>query len=465
MDRKPKHVILCFCDQLRAFELGCYGHKKIRTPNIDKLASEGYGFDCAVTNSPVCAPARASLISGQYSRTCAGVVDNTFANVLTQDRKRILSPTLAEQFKKYGYRTAVIGTWHSCTHPLRMGFDYSFSPRGGPDYSNRKFQENDGEMFQVDEFSPEYELSKVKEYISKNREAPFFLNYNIQIPHMPIFKGVPDKYRYMYNREDVMLRPNVWDEQSGNLVYNELWFKIYLYEGAFLGRIKEGVKSEDIHDCDLPEGFDLKDLTAMYDGLVSCVDDLIGGLLESLKESGIDEDTLVVLSSDHGDNLGSHGLFNKERLIEESIRIPMIFRNPGCIESGFNHNQIAQTIDIMPTLLDFAGIDIPPNVQGRSLMPLIRKEKDVLEDNYVYIETPFNHIGIRTPQYKYGFQLSKDHREITDDKYCFYDLEDDPYEFKNRAKTDYKPEIANELSGMLRKWNEQTKWHIVGESE
>ena len=125
---KP-NIVLCMCDQMRAFEVGCYGHPVVRTPNIDRLASRGTRFDLAVTNNPVCTPARASLLTGQYSRTCCGMLNNTHVNPPNPKRERMLEPTVAEVCRENGYRTALIGKWHMDPQPQLVGFDHAVYPR------------------------------------------------------------------------------------------------------------------------------------------------------------------------------------------------------------------------------------------------------------------------------------------------------------------------------------------------
>ena len=204
---KP-NVIICQCDQLRAFELSCYGNKIFDTPNIDKLAAQGTMFECAVTNNPLCVPARSCLLTGQYSRTCSGSLDNSFADSPSDKRERLLDTTIAEKFKTAGYKTALIGKWHTYTQPCKVGFDYSLYPRVAHTYRDQIYYENERE-FIVSEFSEEYDIAKVEQYLAENKDTPFFLHYNISLPHMPLLKDVPEKYSKMFSREDVILRENV----------------------------------------------------------------------------------------------------------------------------------------------------------------------------------------------------------------------------------------------------------------
>ena len=162
--------------------------------------------------------------------------------------------------------------------------------------------------------------------------------------------------------------------------------------------------------------------------------------------------------SDHGDNLGSHHLFNKGRLIEESIRIPLILRAPGRCAPRVNAAQIAGIIDVMPTLLDLCGAPIPDAVQGRSLAPLVRGESDALADNVAFIETSSGQVGVRTPAHLYGVQLGEDMRTVNDEGACLFDLEADPYERNNLVDTGHVSDLEVMLRGQVEEWNRTTRW-------
>ena len=153
MNHRP-NIIICICDQLRAFEVGCYGNQVIHTPNIDRLARNGVRFEHAVSTDPVCMPARSSLISGQYARTCMGALGNAsvpdehsrpiVASWPLQDRVHLPDSTIAEQFKDAGYDTALIGKWHIHPAPEIVGFDYSLHPRVNHRHTGQDFVENGG---------------------------------------------------------------------------------------------------------------------------------------------------------------------------------------------------------------------------------------------------------------------------------------------------------------------------------
>jgi arylsulfatase A-like enzyme len=468
-EKKP-NIVVCLCDQLRSFELGCYGNPVIQTPNIDKLAEGGCRFDVAVTNNPVCVPSRSSLLSGQYSRTCVGELWNDASDTPSVKRTRFPQQSLAEVLNEAGYRTALIGKWHIELDPFLMGFEYALYPvyvqYGERNYGwlyrensrdrARFSTEGARELLPQDEFDPAFTSSRMREYIARHKSQPFFLYYNILQPHMPIGPGnMPDKYAKMYDRKDVPLRKNVY--KDGVMAHDEYWFKVYTiwdYWGRhFLNQ--NANRKEDR----LPQGFDLRDLTAYYYGAITCVDDLLGELMRTLEENGIADNTIVVLAADHGDMLGSHHLYNKGYLWEESIRVPLIFRYPRGVNPSVNRTQVASIIDVMPTVLDVCGLPVPKLVQGQSLLPLLRQERESLDKDFQMIETAGFHIGVRTPSHMYGMELDKvKPLNVADDRLYFFDLTDDPFELNNLAGTEEQSHLAEELRQRLTRWNKSTPW-------
>jgi arylsulfatase A-like enzyme len=450
---KKPNVVIIFCDQLRSFTVGCYGNQFVKTPNIDRLAKNGFKFEQCITNGPVSVSARSSLLSGQYSRTSAGSRANEMSKETggslfeRNDRMKFKDPTIAEEFRKLGYKTAQIGKWHIDTRPSLAGFDESLVTAGNI-FTNGSFSKNEEKPYPVPGFTTDYETIMAKEYITanKNSDKPFFLYYNIISPHMPILH-VPYKYSHMYDPKEVPLRDNVW--KDGVLAHDEQWFHIYMWQ-TFYNKAYQPLTAKTSPD------FTLRDLTALYYGSVTWVDDTVGEILASLKENGLEDNTIILFTSDHGDMLGSQHMWNKDRLYEEAIRIPMIFSWPGMIKPDKTSNQIATLIDIMPTLLDLCGGTIPGNVQGQSLMPVLSGKKDRLGMEYAFIETPYGEMGIRTSTHIYGILSNKEDTAIEDDRYLFYDLEEDPYEFKNLAKTDKSSAIANDLRERLIKWDKDT---------
>jgi arylsulfatase A-like enzyme len=446
--RHKPNVIVCLCDQLRAFDVGCYGSSFVRTPNMDKLASQGVRFDVACSNNPVCTPGRSILLSGQYSRTCTGSLINV--GEPEPDRKVFAGPTLAEAFKSAGYRTGLIGKWHIEPHPRCLGFDSAFFPHHSHRYTGQTYFDINGGRRVVTGFSPDAEADELARFIESARGKPFFAFYNISQPHMPL-ADMPDRYKAMYAPAEVPLRSNVLHD--GAPAHDERWFLIYLWDYLYYEK----------HLADtltLPDGFDLRALTALYDGSVSWADDQLGELMQGLASAGLDENTIVVFTSDHGDNLGSHQLFNKDQLYEESIRIPLIFRWPGALAPRAIDTHIASLVDAMPTLLSLAGVDVPGSVQGTDLASVISGDEATVGENAAFIETSGGDVGIRTPTHLYGIKKAKDGRhrasDVIDDRRMFFDLARDPQQMQNLAAE--PSAVADELRERVLRWDRQTAW-------
>lgn len=449
------NVIVCMCDQLRSFEVGCYGNEVVKTPHIDSLAANGARFDIAISNNPVCTPARSSLLTGQYSRTCAGYLGNEGDEAPPHHRKKLLDITMPEAFKQAGYRTALIGKWHIAPHPKLVGFDeYLFPKLHHLNYNQIYFDES-GRGFTARGLAEDFNCARLKSFLEKRARSdkPFFVFYNIATPHMPFF-DVPQAFTAMYSKDDVSLRDNVFIEDK--MAYDEHWFKIYLWDYLYYQGFFQN--NQFGSPFKLPPNFDLRDLTALYYGMVSFTDKYVGRIINLLRKYSLFEDTIFVFTSDHGDNLGSHHRFNKGLLIEESIRIPLIISDACKSNPVENTTQVASLVDLMPTVLALCDIEIPSSVQGNNLGPILKGERDMLDVNCAFIETSSRDIGIRTPTHLYGMKLADDFRTVNDDRLYFYDLTVDPYEQNNLAKTDAQSNTAQILREKLIEWNENTKW-------
>ena len=473
-DGRRPNVVLCFTDQLRPFEIGCYGNPVVRTPQMDRLAAEGFRFDVGITNSPVCAPARATLLSGQYARTCTGSIRNVGS--IGTERTRFPQPTLPEILADAGYATGHVGKWHVHVDPFLLGFDYAYYPVEIPHrYFGRAMREavrepgrlstqTGGESIS-DGFVPHEASRKARDYIRQHKDRPFFLNYSVSLAHMPIGPGnLPPRYDGLYDKEDVLLRDNVYDS-NGRLNRDEWWFKVCT-KWDYFWRTRGG--APDAPGDRLPDGFDLRDLTAYYYGAVTCTDDLLGELMDALEEYGVAGNTIVVFSADHGELLGNHGTYNKDRLYEEAIRVPMIYRHRNGFRPGETAAQVASNADIAPTVLDACGLDVPAHMQGQSLLPVLRGERASLDRDCSFVEAagyqgvsyamPYSMMGIRSPTHKYGIKVEEDDRTIRNDRALFHDLRSDPYELEDLAARGTQGELGSGLRAALLDWHRSTPW-------
>ena len=457
------NLIVCMCDELRAFGLGCYGHPTIRTPHLDRLATQGTRFEHGVSNEPVCMPARSMLLAGQFARTCANTVNNAgwpggasfrdvgFPQWPTADRLGFRDATLPELLRGQGYATHAIGKWHIEAWPDCIGFDHYVIPAHHHTHTSQWFIEDNGQPFSPAGFSVDYEAQRVEQLLHAQRRAdrPLFLYYNISPPHMPL-DDAPEHYKRMYGEDDVVTRPNVdIDETSEDFTWS---VRSYLWDYRWY-------RDHLPHTRVLPEGMNLHRLHALYMGLTSWVDDTVGRLMHALDSSGLAGDTVVVFTSDHGDNLGSHGRMGKGSLNEESIRVPMLVRGPG-VAKQVNTTQVAGLIDLAPTLLRLGGAKPAPHLHGQDLTPVLAGAPR-LERDFAFIETGIDGAGVRTPTHMLGLPWAGHTRKLTDAPGWFTDLRDDPYQL--RRLRDDQPELRAELESHVRAWDAATPWLLDGD--
>lgn len=444
------NIVVLLCDQLRPFELGCYGHEVVMTPNIDRLASQGVRFELACSSNPLCSPARASLVSGQYSRTCTGILGNV--EEPGTEREHFPDPTLPELLKNLGYETMLVGKWHIGCEPGVLGFNRAIYPKVSHRNTHQTYFDETRQSMIVEGFAPDFELEITEGFLSQEHEKPFFLFHNLSLPHMPFF-DVPDRFKTRYSPDEVEIRPNAYIK--GKLPYDENWFKIYMYDYQYY-------REHEPWTNELPAGFDLRTLTALYYGMIASVDDQVGRILDCLERTGLMENTVVVFLSDHGDNLGSHGRFNKHSTNDEAIRIPFIFSWPGRLQPGVVDSCVASLVDVAPTLLSLIGEQIPEYMQGRNLVSLLLDTNTAFEDDSAFIENIGGEIAIRTPTHLFACLTQEDEgelqRKVVDDEYEFFDLRNDPYQLRNLAKTGEQADVSSALKERLLHWNEVTPW-------
>jgi len=452
------NIIVCICDQLRAFETGCYGNPVIRTPHVDRLAREGARFELAVTNFPVCMAARSVLLSGEFNRTCTGGVGNVVFPSRPGDcnmpeypdygRPHLPDRTLPECLRELGYHNTVIGKWHLHSWPNDIGFDRYLIPRVHHCHSGQSFTEDGGPEFVPPQWSVDFEAERVEQYLHQRAQAagPFFLYYSISPPHCPV-ADAPEEYRTMYAPEEVPLRPNV--DLSRPLDQQDHWFRVYRWDFRHYNLHLP-------HTEQLPEGYDLRALIAEYYGMTTWMDAAVGRMLGALDRTGLAENTIVVFTSDHGDNLGSLGLVQKGGPTEESIRIPLIVRHPAGIGPRAVEGTVASLVDIGPTLLDQVGGQTPSHMSGRNLSPLLRGEAAAIRAE-AFIEIG-NSVAIRTPEHMCFLRRQRETGELGPAAHQFFDMLEDPYQLRNLAGTDEQALARLELETLIRDWDARTPW-------
>ena len=469
MTERP-NIILCTCDQLRAFETGCYGNEFIVTPNIDRLASEGVRFEQAVTNFPVCMAARSVLLSGQCNRTCTGGIANVEFTSFEGNhelpeypfpgRPHLKDTTLPEMLQAAGYDTAVIGKWHIHSWPHDIGFDYYLIPRVHHCHTGQHYTENGDPEFVPSGYSVDFEADRVESFFKEktDQEKPFFLYYNISPPHCPM-SDAPERYTTMYDPEAVPLRENVNPELR--LKNQDHWFKVYCWDFRYY-------KFHLPYTEKLPQNFTIRDVTALYYGMTTWVDDTVGRMLAALESAGLAENTIVIFTSDYGDNLGSHGMVQKNTPNEESLRVPYIIRWPAKLATNkVDHTNVISHVDIMPTLLSLLDYPIPDHIDGRDFKSMLKDVGGSSDTNsHAYFETSEG-AGIRTTDRLCFIPYDDAHsakeirsntRKLAETPAQFYNLTNDPYEQDNLAGADREQEEQTRLIRMVHDWNKHVPW-------
>lgn len=447
MSQRP-NVLVILMDQLRACEMDCYGANLGLTPNMDRFSGEGTRFACAVTPSPLCSPARSCLLSGQYARTCTGTAGNADGEPLAGRRRFFPCATLPEQLRNAGYETYLTGKWHIADHPAQLGFQHALYPKVHHRNRGQDYYDETGRHFVEEGYGADLELATTRRILAAPHDRPFFLYHNIYQPHMPYF-DMPERYRTLIDPETVALRPNAIVGSAP--AQDEEWFHIYMYDYLYYQEHLPFTR-------ELPPSFNLRHLTALYRGMVRSADDQVGEVLDALAASGHLEDTIVVIASDHGDNLGSHSRFNKESSQQEALRVPLMVRWPGRVRQQTASQLAASLVDVAPTLLGLLGLPIPAGMQGRNLAPLLQQgeEEGLPAERNAYFECVLGEVGIHTTTHCFALMTDPETHTVRDSAFRFTDFARDPYELENLAKTGGEEELARSLQAAALRWHRET---------
>jgi arylsulfatase A-like enzyme len=424
-------IVFVFRDQQRYDTMGCAGNSAIRTPSFDRLAAEGVFFTQAFSGCPICSAYRGQVLTGRYSHA-NGVVDNEYA--LFDDEV-----TLAHALGGAGYRTAFVGKWHLGYGPYtpekRFGFDYMAASNClHSTYYEGEYWENEKGPLTMDDWFPIYEtdlaIRFLEDHIEREPDTPFFLGMSWEPPHWP-YGEYPDEYD-MYEPGDMPVSPNV-PEQLVPFARQEL---------------------------------------ADYYGNITGMDAQMGRVLGWLEKNGLRENTIVCYSSDHGDHLWSHGygkpadkwLHHTKRAskgtpYDESVHIPFLLSWPARVKAGSTTDVLFNSVDVMPTLLSLAGVEIPERVQGTDLSHAVLGSEGEEPDS-VYLQilgsgwpTRREWVGcwrgLRTKRWVYA-------RWLNDEQVWLFDRENDPYEMKNLAGKPEHADTEKELRARLDRWMKET---------
>ncbi|MFH0963765.1 MAG: sulfatase-like hydrolase/transferase [Planctomycetota bacterium] len=479
-NRRP-NVLLIITDQQRRDTIRCYGQEAATTPHVDWLASRGARFDNAFCCAPMCSPARASILSGLYPHS-HGVIANHQARPGPDQMHLPKNIALvADYLKPAGYLCGYSGKWHLGTgsdrrgfsdfaarlgvydvdspeedemqeHARRLGINIAFGDSrtvdsgADPDPAYYDQHANVGPaLLPLADFPASLMCDKAVDFIRRasRADAPFMLVFSCTEPHPPCV--APRPFHNMYRPEDVTL-PSTWQDRSfyAHLARRPHWQLKTTEELALTGD-------------------DLRKIWAAYLGTASYVDHLVGRLASALLETDAINDTLIVFTSDHGDMLGSHGLFAKgPTLYDEVVRVPLIVVPPG----GLNPSAVCETLvshaDLAPTILDFCGVPIPPSMQGLSIRPQTLGAPGP-PDRAVACEyhssnwtDPVSPLRMwRTAEWKYVESALGDHE--------LYRLAEDPDELHDLAADPAFAPVLARLQEDLHRWCRATgdTWPIV----
>ena len=445
--------------------LGCYGSSLIKTPNIDRIANEGLRFVNSFTTNALCAPSRATLLTGKYSHL-NGMLSNqadTTGGITTAPAFDPSQETLAKILKRHGYQTGMVGKWHLPPDPGQVGFDYFVFKKGagGPYYAADGYLRNTalGSTTVVERSYPGYITDNMTDLAIEGMRQftqPFLMMVQFFNAHRPF--DPPHKYEHLY--DDVRI-------QEPGTFYDD-------YSSRTSAARQARMRIAEMPDFNPPAGlttrqrqqWNYQQFMRHFLATVKAQDDNVGRILDFLDQSGLADNTIVVFTGDHGFFLGEHGWFDKRFMYEESLRVPWMIRHPGVVKPGSVSTDWVVNIDNAPTALDLAGVPVPPDMQGRSLMPLLGGAapsdwRKSLYYHYYEFGPPhfvYPHFGVRTERHKLIYYYNVNEWEL-------FDLEKDPDEMENlfewngvRVHPAYES-VATDLVNQLKALREQYPGH------
>lgn len=492
---KRPNIIFIMSDDHAYQAISAYGSDLIKTPNIDRIAEEGMLFEKAFVTNSICAPSRAVILTGKHSHL-NGLVDNSVHFDSTQ-------MTFPKVLRENGYKTAMIGKWHLKSEPT--GFDFwKVLPDQGH-YYNPEFRTPEGMVLDsgyVTDLITDFAIDWLDEV--KDDGAPFMLMYQHKAPHrewllteenykeytqkeFPEPESLFDDYQgrgraakeaemristHMGVTSDNKIQPKIAEKLGhkdflswySNAYHNNLdrmskeeraaWEKVY-------GPINEEFEKANLQGDELVK-WKYQRYMQDYLGSIASVDENVGRLMDYLEENGLAENTIIVYTSDQGFYLGEHGWFDKRFMYEESFRTPLMIKWPGVIKAGSKNSDLVQNLDFAETFLEAAGVSIPEEMQGKSMVPLLKGEKVEWRDAlyYHYYEYPGihavkRHNGVRTDRYK----LIHFYYDI--DEWELYDLEKDPHEMNNvyedPAYAEVKTAMHQKLDELMKQYKDEVK--------
>ena len=456
---KPPNILLILADDHAKNALGCYGNTDIKTPALDRIAAEGMRFNHALTPNSFCTPARASVLTGKYSHK-NGVthLNQSF------DGSQQTFPKLLQQA---GYETSLFGKWHLLSQPT--GFDfYCVQKMQGMPYDtivhetgmkwipwspqDRKSYRKGGRVLKG--YNNDTITTQALTWLKQTRDPgkPFCLCLHPKPPHQPY--APPKKYEDFLKDVTIPEPPTLLDDYKGRTpeaIQNLMTPNRIVLAPAFKNhRAKLEKANPKITRNELTRMMYQEYIKGYY-RLVKSVDDNVGRMLDYLDKSGLADNTLVIYTSDQGFSLGEHGFYNKQWMYESPLHQPLLVRLPDAIKPGTVHESMVNHVDLAPTILDYAGVTVPGDMQGYSLKPILAgKTRKVRDTSYYHF---YEHgkrlpemLGVRTATHKLI------HYPGMNGKYQWemFDLQNDPEEMDNLYAIPKHRTIREHLKETLR---------------
>ncbi|WP_353655859.1 sulfatase [Phocaeicola sartorii] len=476
---KPLNIVYIMTDDHTAQMMSCYDKRYMETPNLDRIANDGVRFTNSFVANSLSGPSRACMITGKHS--CENKFYDNSTCVFDASQQ-----TFPKLLQKAGYQTALIGKWH--LESLPTGFTYWEIVPGQGDYYNPDFITQTNDTIQKHGYITNLITDDALDWMENKRdkEKPFCLlihhkaihrNWMADTCNLALYEdkefALPDNFFDDYNGREAAAAQEMSIVKDMDMIYDLKMLRPdkesrlkSLYE-SFIGRMDEGQRAawdafygpviDDFYQKN-PQGKDLANWKFQrymrdYMKTVKSLDDNVGRVLDYLEENGLLDNTLVVYTSDQGFYMGEHGWFDKRFMYEESMRTPLIMRLPKEFDRKGDITEMVQNIDYAPTFLELAGVKVPDDIQGVSLLPLLKGEKPAgwrRSLYYHFYEYPAEHMvkrhyGVRTDRYK----LIHFYNDI--DAWELYDLEKDPAEMHNVINDPAYSEVLADMQAELKK--------------
>jgi choline-sulfatase len=435
--QRKRNLLFIMSDQHQRDASGCYGNQEVRTPSIDQIAAAGVRFDRAYCPAPVCVPARGSIVTGVYAHSHG-------AKIL-QDPLPASARTIAHYFRERGYVTGAIGKMHFVDETQRHGFDHRLhlddflstltreekdlirKDQGGPEGVQGRPSALPARLFQ-----DTYYAEQTVKFLRENRHRPFCLWSSFFMPHTPL---VPAAEYYSLYAESALTLPKRGEKEL---------------EEGFAGNLIRAKERGWYQQTDEQ----LRQSLCGYYGNVTQTDRCVGRVYDALRELGLDRNTVVVYTSDHGEMAGAHRMWTKHNMYEQSVAVPLIVAGADGVKKGSVSSQLVEQIDLFPTLAELCGHNAPRTLPGRSFARIFdgrrHAGREFVYSEYYFCRSVFTrddrYVGkppllmVRTDRWKLNY-LSWDRSEL-------YDLARDPGEFHNAIDDTGNAGIVKELTAV-----------------